>query len=83
VLTVVLERRIVANVPGATGDLGALSGKDISAAADSLATAFGQTFWWAVGMTAVALIPAMFLPRHPPGEARARAGAPAEAEAAA
>src|SRR3954451_21285348 len=82
VLTVVLERRIVANVPGATGELGALAGHDGSRGAEPLATAFGQTFWWAVGMTAIALIPAMFLPRRPPGESEySRARAPQEAEA--
>src|SRR4051794_13924172 len=84
VLTVVLERRIVANVPGATGELGALAGHDVSRVAEPLATAFGQTFWWAVGMTAIALIPAMFLPRRSPGESEySRARAPREAEAAA
>jgi EmrB/QacA subfamily drug resistance transporter len=30
------------------------------------AHAFGQTFWWAVALTALALIPALLLPRHPP-----------------
>jgi hypothetical protein len=29
--------------------------------ADPLATAFGNTFWWAVGMSAVALVPAAVL----------------------
>jgi nitrate/nitrite transporter NarK len=82
VLTVVLERRIVANVPGATGEIGALAGHDISQVAEPLANAFGQTFWWAVGLTAVALIPAMFLPRRPPGESEySRSRAPQEAEA--
>ena len=70
VLTVVLERRIVANVQGATGDLGALGGVAAARAAEPLSTAFGQTFWWACGLTAIALIPAWFLPRHPPSAAR-------------
>jgi EmrB/QacA subfamily drug resistance transporter len=66
VLTVVLERRIVAEVPGATGELGALSGSgDIGAVADPLSSAFGQTFWVASALTALALIPAFFLPRRP------------------
>src|SRR4051794_1786398 len=68
VLTVVLERRIVANVPGATGDLGSLSSSAVAQAAEPLAEAFGQTFWWAVGLTAVALIPAWFLPRRAPAQ---------------
>jgi hypothetical protein len=35
-------------------------------AAEPLASAFGTTFWVAVGLTALALGPACFLPRHPP-----------------
>ena len=66
ILTVVLERRIVANVPGATGQLDELG--DVSGVADPLAHAFGQTFWWAVAMTALAFIPAWFLPRRPPDQ---------------
>jgi EmrB/QacA subfamily drug resistance transporter len=73
VLTVVLERRIVANVQGATGDLGSLGGVAAARAAEPLSTAFGQTFWWACALTAIALIPAFFLPRHPPSAARAPA----------
>ncbi len=67
VLTVVLQRQISANVSGADGSLGALAGAgDVSAVAEPLAEAFAHTMWWAVGLTALALIPAMFLPRHPP-----------------
>ena len=66
VLTVVLQRRIAVEIPGATGDLGSLRG-GAAAAAEPLAAAFGATFWVAVGLTALALIPAPFLPRHPPG----------------
>ncbi len=66
VLTVVLQRQIVANVPGATGELGELGATRVAQVADPLAHAFGQTFWWAVGLTALALIPAWFLPRRPP-----------------
>ena len=65
ILTVVLERRIVANVPGATGELGELAGPGVARVAEPLAHAFGQTFWWAVALTALALIPAWFLPREP------------------
>ena len=67
VLTVVLQRQIVANVPGATGELDALGGAGVSRVVEPLAHAFGHTFWWAVGLTALALIPAYFLPRRPPG----------------
>ena len=43
-----------------------------------LATAFGNTFWWAVGFTALAFIPALLLPTAP---AAAAAPKPAAAEA--
>jgi EmrB/QacA subfamily drug resistance transporter len=69
ILSVVLERQIEANLPVAGGSLGALravgGGVPPPRIADPLAHAFGQTFWWAVGLTALALIPAAFLPRHP------------------
>ena len=79
VLTVVLERRIAAELPGASGGLGALHGG--ARAATPLAHAFGQTFWWALGLTAVAFLPAAFLPRKPPGAAPgAERAAPPEAE---
>ena len=48
--------------------------------AATLSTAFGQTFWVAVGLTALALVPAYFLPRRPPVGARASAK-PATADA--
>jgi EmrB/QacA subfamily drug resistance transporter len=71
VLSVVLERRIAANLPGSDGTLGSLRGAAGGGAppasiADPLAHAFGQTFWWALALTALALVPAYFLPRHPP-----------------
>jgi EmrB/QacA subfamily drug resistance transporter len=34
-----------------------------------LATAFGHTFWWAVGFTALACVPALLLPRARPAPA--------------
>jgi EmrB/QacA subfamily drug resistance transporter len=81
VLTVVLERRIAADIPGASGNLGALRGGGLAArATEPLAHAFGQTFWWALGLTALAFIPAAFLPRRP---ASAMAPAPSRAAAAA
>jgi predicted MFS family arabinose efflux permease len=82
ILTVVLERRIAANIPGASGSLGALrGGGGVARAAEPLAHAFGQTFWWALGLTALAFIPAAFLPRHAPGEVAPVAAAPALDEA--
>jgi EmrB/QacA subfamily drug resistance transporter len=81
ILSVVLERQIEANLPVAGGSLGALrgavgGGPPPPRIADPLAHAFGNTFWWAVGLTALALIPAAFLPRHP---AVAADASPAEA----
>ncbi|HEY1276442.1 MAG TPA: MDR family MFS transporter [Thermoleophilaceae bacterium] len=38
------------------------------AAAGDLAAAFGNTFWWAVGFTAVAFVPALMLPGGAPKE---------------
>jgi EmrB/QacA subfamily drug resistance transporter len=68
VLTVVLQRQIAAEVGGGPGgSLEALTGtRDVSQVAEPLAEAFAHTFWWAVGLTALGLIPAFFLPRHPP-----------------
>jgi len=81
ILSVVLERQIEANLPVVGGSLGTLrgavgGGPPPPRIAEPLAHAFGQTFWWAVGLTALALIPAAFLPRHP---AVAADAAPAEA----
>ena len=47
----------------------------------SLTTAFGHTFWWAVGFTALALIPALFLPRGRPKPAAPSYEATAPAQA--
>ena len=67
VLTVVLERRIVANVPGATGDLGALRRRGgVARSPSRWRRRSGRRSGGAVGLTALALIPACFLPRHPP-----------------
>lgn len=70
VLTVVLQRQIAAQTGAGDSEhsLGKLTGAagDVSAYADPLASAFGHTFWWAVSLTALAVIPALFLPRHPP-----------------
>jgi MFS family permease len=38
--------------------------------AADLATAFGNTFWWSVGLTALAFIPALLLPGAPAAQAR-------------
>jgi EmrB/QacA subfamily drug resistance transporter len=63
---VVLERHIAAALPGAAG--GGLDSTGGSAAgtpvAGVISLAFGSTFWWVVGSTLLALLPALLLPRH-------------------
>jgi EmrB/QacA subfamily drug resistance transporter len=66
-LAVILSRQITAQLPQAPGGAGRIS--EISdqvreQIAPQLATAFGQTFWVAFGLTAVLFIPALLLPRH-------------------
>jgi MFS family permease len=80
-LAVVLQHEIREQLEaaGATGGAAAGGGvlqrvpDDVRARiADPLATAFGNTFWWAVGMSAVALIPATILALSQRRERRAR-----------
>jgi hypothetical protein len=72
ILSVVLERQIAAQLAAVgsadfgASSLGRLSGATGTPAyAGPLAQAFGSTFWWSVGLTALALFPALLLPRHP------------------
>jgi EmrB/QacA subfamily drug resistance transporter len=77
-LAVVLARFISSNIPGATGSLStATSGARHAGAAAPLADAFASTFWLAFALTAVAVLPALLLPRRPVAPA-----APATARAA-
>ncbi len=67
-VAVVLEHQISVQIHGASGGLSGVSG--VTAAerariAQPLSVAFGHTFWWALGLTAVALVPALLLPRRP------------------
>jgi EmrB/QacA subfamily drug resistance transporter len=52
-----------------------------TAGPSGLATAFGHTFWWAVGFTALALVPALLLPQTRP-ESLPEGGLPPGAKAA-
>jgi hypothetical protein len=52
VLVVILARQAAAHVHG-------------TAHAAGLATAFAHTFWWCVGFTALAVIPALLMPGRP------------------
>jgi EmrB/QacA subfamily drug resistance transporter len=79
-LAVVLQHQLTSHIPSAAGQgLDAVKGAG-PGAAGALSDSFGQTFWWAVALCALAVIPALFLPRRPPA-AQPVADAPAEAEA--
>jgi hypothetical protein len=65
VLAVVLQREITAQV-GTGGGGGLEAARSVSDAArervaEPLAAAFAHTYWWAMAMTALAIIPAMVL----------------------
>jgi MFS family permease len=66
-LAVMLTHFITENIPGAGGSLSETAARPGAGAnfAAPLADAFGSTFWIAFGLTAAALIPALFLPRRP------------------
>ena len=75
-LAVILQHEIRVAVGNAAGGSGALRkpppGVQEKAAA-GLANAFGNTFWWAVGMSAIAVIPAAVLALNSRRERRAAA----------
>ena len=67
-VAVVLEHQISVQVHGLSGGLtGAATAPPavVAKVAQPFASAFGHTFWWVVGMTTVALIPALLLVRGP------------------
>jgi len=58
----VLQRQITAELAaGGGGSVGAISDAARARAAGPLATAFAHTYWWAMAMTAVAILPAAVL----------------------
>jgi EmrB/QacA subfamily drug resistance transporter len=67
VLAVVLERQITAELreagagSGGSASLGSIPDDVRARAAEPLATAFAHTYWWAMAMTALALVPAAVL----------------------
>ena len=64
-LAVVLQRTISAEVPAIDGAaLGPMSPAERVAAAAALADAFGSTFWVALALITVAVLPAVMLPRR-------------------
>ena len=71
-VAVVLEHQISVQVHGLTGGLSAASTAPaaiVAKVAQPLATAFGTTFWWVLGLTVLALVPALLLSRVPAGRA--------------
>jgi EmrB/QacA subfamily drug resistance transporter len=82
VLAVVLERSITsqlrgagAGAGGAGGSLGAIPEGARTRVAEPLATAFAHTYWWAMAITALALVPAAVLAVTERRAARERAAA--------
>ena len=76
-LAVVLQRSLpaaVGSAGGAIGAVGAISPTARAHAAPAIAHAFGTAFWWAMGLTLVALVPAAMLAA---ANRRARAAATA------
>ena len=67
VLAVVLEHQIslAFHTSGSLAGVATIPPRLLHEVAPRLAVAFGRTFWWAVAMTVVALVPALVLPRHP------------------
>jgi EmrB/QacA subfamily drug resistance transporter len=65
-VAVVLQQGIRHRVPGAAGagGLGSTQGRRLpDSVATALGHAFGATFWWVVGLSAVGLAASLFLPR--------------------
>ncbi len=73
VLAVVLQHEITHQIPAAGGNgLGAVQSIPAAArdrVAPAIAEAFAHTFWWALGATLLAFIPALMLPRDLPAPA--------------
>ena len=69
VLSVLLASAISSKLGSGHGTIGAAAGVPPSVRehiAPPMAAAFGQTFWWALGLLAVAFVASLTLPRHKP-----------------
>jgi EmrB/QacA subfamily drug resistance transporter len=80
-VAVVLEHQISVQVHGVSGGLSGVSSAtpgEIARVAQPLATAFGNTFWWVLGLTVAALVPALLLSRKPAGRTEAISPVPVE-----
>ncbi len=88
ILAVTLQGQIQSNLAGlapggASSGLGSaevLTPEQRAIVAPHLADAFGATFWWAMALTVVAVIPALLLPMGPPASASEPPSGEAEAE---
>ncbi len=68
-LAVILEQGVATALPGHASGLSALAGQQQnSTTLAPIAAAFGHTLWWSLIMSAVAIVPAVLLPRSPPPE---------------
>jgi EmrB/QacA subfamily drug resistance transporter len=84
-LSVVLTHQLSSRLPGAAeGGLSAARSVPASARAEvapKIAEAFGNTFWFGAGVVALAVIPALLLPRHKPQAPATEEAGAADAEA--
>jgi NADH:ubiquinone oxidoreductase subunit 6 (subunit J) len=65
VLAVILQVYIRSEIPGASGSLADAAAHRDPHTVEALVRAFGHSFWWTVAIAAVALVPALLLPRRP------------------
>jgi len=64
-LAVVLQRQIESRIPGSAHGLSLATVAHVPPQITaSLASAFGSTFWWVVGIAVLLLVPSLLLPRH-------------------
>lgn len=70
VLAVILEQNIASRIPSSAGSISSVgqAGAIPTSVANLLADAFSQTFWVATAITAVAIIPTLFLLRKGPSD---------------
>ena len=64
IFAVVLQSQITSNVPGATSGLGSIMATHLPPSElEKIATSFATSFWWSFGVCALAILPALFLPK--------------------
>lgn len=80
-LAVILQQNISAALPGSVGAeaAGSVPPAVRERVAEPLSSAFGETFWIALVLTVVAVIPALFLPRKAPASGETPGAVPAVA----